>query len=222
MQKEEKVKLPWKSNEAAGDRYYGDIAKNYLRDRVDKFVWKRENEIIKEYLWQLNDVSRLLDIPFGTGRFASLYKEKNICYYGVDASRDMLSVARAELGPLYLEDKIKVGMANNLPFSDDFFDAVVSIRFLESIIPFEQVSACLCEMRRVSKKYGIFLLKNRLDEFPPAKPPAPGERMDSKFYLKDVSEIISKCGWQIYDSKIIAQDNDKKGEKRIYLLKTGH
>jgi SAM-dependent methyltransferase len=216
----ESKKRPWGPRDAAGDNFRGSIAKNYLAERVNKPVWHREHEAVRSYLALVNDGASVLDVPFGTGRFVDLYLQKQMKVSGIDISPAMLAIARSELGPLYETMDIRVGSAESLPFADASFDVVVSIRFLESIIPIRVVAPVLREMRRVCRRYAVIRLNNRRDGLPPVKPPAPDERMGSRLFLYEVEELVCSTGWELTDSVIVALDNDNQDEKRICLLKT--
>ncbi|MBD9480070.1 class I SAM-dependent methyltransferase [Pseudoxanthomonas sp. PXM02] len=213
-----KKDLPWTAVEPAGDRYLGNVAREYLAERVDKPVWAAEDRAVRDYLSSLSPGARVLDVPFGTGRFAPVYLERGLQVAGIDISADMLSVAREEFGPAIDHMDIRVGDALSLPFEDGVFDAVVSIRFLESIIPWADVEACLREFARVCRGIAVVRLNNRLDTQPPAVAPAPSERMGSRFYLPEVTALVERCGWRLADSVVVQMDKDGKGEKRVALL----
>ena len=66
---------------------------------------------------------RVLDIGCGTGRFAAAVADRGLArVWGVDASHEMLAVARAKAPR---EVGFKEGRAEALPFKDDWFDAAV-------------------------------------------------------------------------------------------------
>jgi ubiquinone/menaquinone biosynthesis C-methylase UbiE len=213
-----KKKLPWASTEPALDRFRGDIADTYLSERVNKPVWRAETEAVKYFLGKMTDVNSVIDVPFGTGRFVELYLSKGLSVSGVDASPDMLRIARKELGDVYQLLDIRLGMCNKLPYEENSFDVAVCIRFLESIIPFHSVLPTLKEIHRVTRQYAIVRLNNRKSDKPPKQPPLPEERMGSSFYLWEVADYVEQAGWRLEDSLIVQVDNDGFGEKRICLL----
>lgn len=210
--------VPWKAAEAAGDRFTNEIAQNYLRDRQDKPVWHAEHAAVERYLKHLPDGARVLDVPFGTGRFAPIYLQRGFQVAGCDISQDMLDVARRALGDAFDEMDIRQSGAENLPFAEEAFDCIVCIRFLESIIPMKAVLPTLKEFRRVTKRYAIVRLNNRLADQPPAPYPEEDERMGSRFYLADIGPFIAQSGWSVIDSVVVQMDLDKRGEKRVFLL----
>ena len=119
--------------------YYDKIAKGY-------------NELYKEE--QLNKVKliiknlnikdeKVLDIGCGTAFYSNLFKN----YTGIDNSKEMI---KGKKECIY-------GNAENLPFKDKSFDAVICIT---SIHNFKDVKKAISEMKRVYKnKVAISVLK---------------------------------------------------------------
>jgi ubiquinone/menaquinone biosynthesis C-methylase UbiE len=67
------------------------------------------------------DGRRTLDVGCGTGTFAVALAERGGKVWGVDASPDMLSEARAKRSPA----RFKEGEAEALPFKDGWFERIV-------------------------------------------------------------------------------------------------
>lgn len=65
---------------------------------------------------------RVLDVGCGTGALASALAERGARVWGVDASQQMLEVARAAVGKRV---GLKLGRAEELPFKDAWFERVV-------------------------------------------------------------------------------------------------
>jgi 2-polyprenyl-6-hydroxyphenyl methylase/3-demethylubiquinone-9 3-methyltransferase len=65
---------------------------------------------------------RVLDVGCGTGALASALAERGARVWGVDASEEMLAVARAAVGTRV---GLKLGRAEELPFKDAWFERVV-------------------------------------------------------------------------------------------------
>lgn len=211
-------RIPWTAGEPAGDRFRQSVADNYLSDRVDKPVWAAEHSAVEMYLGRVRDGARVFDCPFGTGRFAPLFFARGMRVTGVDISPDMLRVARQELGEIARYFDIREGDALRSGFPDSYFDVIVSIRFLESIIPMREVEPTLREFRRLCDGIAIVRLNNRLEDQPPKMPPSDDDRMGSAFYLSEVGDLVARCGWDLTDSVVVQKDADGKGEKRVCLL----
>src|SRR5947208_15238059 len=73
---------------------------------------------------------RVLDVGTGTGRAAITLARRGARVTGVDASSEMLDVARARAAAAGAEVRFEAGDAHALPFADRSFDAVVSLRVL--------------------------------------------------------------------------------------------
>ncbi|UTW63256.1 bifunctional demethylmenaquinone methyltransferase/2-methoxy-6-polyprenyl-1,4-benzoquinol methylase UbiE [bacterium SCSIO 12741] len=129
---------------------------------------------------------QLLDIATGTGDFAleamSLNPDK---ITGVDISREMLAVGVEKVKKRGLEGKIelKYGDSENLPFSDNMFDAI-TVSF--GVRNFENLKAGLSEMHRVLKPGG----KVAIIEF--SKPQAFPIKQIYQFYFKAILPFIGK------------------------------
>ncbi len=110
----------------------------------------------------------ILDVATGTGDFSiealSLKPEKII---GIDISEGMLEVGRQKLRKKKIDPiiELQLGDSENLPFADNFFDAVI-VAF--GVRNFEDMKAGLTEMLRVVKPGGkvIVLEFSRPSKFP--------------------------------------------------------
>lgn len=110
----------------------------------------------------------ILDVATGTGDFSiealSLKPEKII---GVDISEGMLEVGRQKMRKRKFDSiiELRLGDSENLPFTDNFFDAVI-VAF--GVRNFEDMKGGLTEMLRVVKPGGkvIVLEFSRPSKFP--------------------------------------------------------
>jgi len=155
------------------------IAQQYEAKRfaspLGRFVDWREKSAAVNLLEMLsiNDDSRILDLPCGTGRLSRLLSENGHNVVAADVSLSMISVARGKTG---MDSKVEfvVCDAEELPFSDGVFDCVVSLRFMGFLPPQIRLKV-LGEMSRVTTNWlilfyhdpsslmGIFrMIKNRL------------------------------------------------------------
>jgi len=102
-------------------------------------------------------VGRLLDIGTGTGRLLELLAPRAENALGVDASRDMLALARARLAERNLGAHCAVRQADmyRLPFPDAAFDTVT----LQMVLHYaEDPGAALAEAARVLRPEGLLLI----------------------------------------------------------------
>ena len=103
----------------------------------------------------LGDVSRLrvLDLGTGTGRAAIALSKRGATVTGVDASREMLNVARRRASEERLSIEFLEGDVHALAWPDRAFDAVVCFRLLMHVPGWRTAMAELC---RVADKRVIF------------------------------------------------------------------
>ncbi len=102
-------------------------------------------------------VGRLLDIGTGTGRLLEIAAPRVESALGVDASREMLALARARLAERGLAGRCAVRQADmyRLPLADAAFDAVA----LQMVLHYaEDPAAALAEAARVLKPGGSLLV----------------------------------------------------------------
>lgn len=127
-----------------------------------KTFWGLDNAAYEKFFAQTfagipeNFSGRLLEVPVGTGvltfpRYRELDGAEIFC---VDLSDKMLAVAKARADEFNLRGlKFFCGDVANLPFDENFFDAVLTI---DGLHVFPDKTAAFDEMRRVLKIGGIF------------------------------------------------------------------
>lgn len=95
-------------------------------DRYASFLSDQSAEQILSDAVLEHPVRRLLDIGTGTGRALEVLGPKVDIGVGVDASREMLAVARAKLENAGLQNcRVRYADLHELPFSNASFDAVM-------------------------------------------------------------------------------------------------
>ena len=182
------------STAPVGNVYHGECAENYLKDRTSQTYWNLENVVVGDLVEGLPAGVRVLDMPVGTGRFVPYYLKKKMEVYGLDASNDMLEVARNELGEDYDRCHMTVGDALQLPYDDDFFNLVVSFRFLSHVLSFSQAKQALKELARVANGTLLIQLRVRRDDVPAICGPAEDEAMQDKLNLLSLKEVLLEAG----------------------------
>lgn len=106
-------------------------------------------------LFKVEPGMRILDVGCGTGNFSLKLAQKGALVTGVDSSREMLEVARKKAKKKKLDIIYKEMDAQKLGFSDDNFDAVLSMAALEFVSDYPEM---ISEMFRVCKKGGSILV----------------------------------------------------------------
>jgi demethylmenaquinone methyltransferase/2-methoxy-6-polyprenyl-1,4-benzoquinol methylase/phosphoethanolamine N-methyltransferase len=103
---------------------------------------------------------RVLDVGCGTGSLAVALKASagpRGSVLGVDASKEMIDVARRNVTKAGVDVSVQVGLAEALPFPDETFDLVVSQLAIHHL-PGDLKRAAFTEMRRVLKSGGRCLI----------------------------------------------------------------
>ncbi len=94
----------------------------------ERFLLHRQTELILE-LVAPHAGERVLDIGCGRGDYLRLFRDKWCSVTGLDSSAEALKIARNNLAE---KGDLVWGQAEDLPFSDDEFDIVTLITFLEA------------------------------------------------------------------------------------------
>ena len=117
-------------------RFGGPIGTLLLQD---------QERVLAEFL---GDVSgrRILDMATGTGRAALALAKRGAIVTGVDASREMLSVARARAADAGLSIEFAEGDVHALAFPNRVFDAAVCLRMLMHVPDWRKALSELCRV----------------------------------------------------------------------------
>ena len=128
----------------------------------------------------------ILDIATGTGDLAILMANtKAEKIIGLDISIGMLEVGKQKILNKNLDKRIEMvlGDSENMPFEDNYFDAI-TVAF--GVRNFENLEKGLAEILRVLKPNGIFVI---LETSIPEKTPY---KQGYTFYSKNILPIIGK------------------------------
>ncbi|TPN83021.1 bifunctional demethylmenaquinone methyltransferase/2-methoxy-6-polyprenyl-1,4-benzoquinol methylase UbiE [Aquimarina algicola] len=133
---------------------------------------------------------RILDVATGTGDLAIHLSETGASeIIGLDISEGMLEVGKQKINSKKLDTTIKMvkGDSENLPYEDDYFDAI-TVAF--GVRNFENLEKGLSEIYRVLKPEGIFVV---LETSIPTKTPyKQGYKLYSKNILPRIGKMFSK------------------------------
>jgi len=128
----------------------------------------------------------ILDIATGTGDLAILMAQTSATeIIGADISEGMMEVGRKKVAEKGFDSKIKLvyGDSENLPFEDNYFDAI-TVAF--GVRNFETLEKGLAEILRVLKPNGIFVI---LETSVPTKFPF---KQGYNFYSKNLLPLIGR------------------------------
>lgn len=193
---------------AKGDSYYKGVAKNYEKRRSTQEYWQVEQTEMRALLEGLPRGLKVVDIPFGTGRFVPFYAEFGYSISGLDASNDMIAAATETLGPLMDRCTCVVGDAADLPFEDGAFDLVVSTRFLRDVVPFGAAKKMIAEMSRVTSRYAILQLGN---SFGDDTTPNDKDVMAGNLSRDSVDMLLLDYNFEVLERRLV-RENQRGGE----------
>jgi ubiquinone/menaquinone biosynthesis C-methylase UbiE len=124
-----------------------------VASRYDRLRAPREVTPVHELLAREGDLAgrRVLDVGCGTGAHAAIFAERFGCEVaGLDASAGMLREARAKLPSA----DFRLGVAEELPFPDDAFDAALTMLVVHHL----DRPRAFAEVRRVLVPRGRLLI----------------------------------------------------------------
>ena len=207
----------------------------YPHEEVIRFVSKNIrrrvglNTFEDVHDWQRTP--RMLALGCGIGRHVIFAHEMNMEGYGIDLSEEAVQFARRwanQCGMSEPESRILQGSVDSLPWSDGFFDAIVSHGVLDSM-SFEVARATMKEAHRVLGRNGLFycdLVSG--DDSEHAREYAGEEEVSSSFeygttqsyfnYSK-VQKLISKL-FEEKESILVRRENVRKNlyTSRYHLI----
>jgi SAM-dependent methyltransferase len=114
---------------------------------IGRFLAEHQADILSRALTPLAG-RRVLDVGTGTGRAAIGLALERAVVVGLDASREMLRVARARAVDAGVALPAGAADAHHLPLADRSVDAAVSLRVLMHAVDWRQ---CVAELCRVSR-----------------------------------------------------------------------
>lgn len=134
-----------------------DVKGNLLESFLDnKIEYEAFNYLKNIGVFNKQSPPKILDIGSGMGKFIAVCKKNNFDCIGLEPSQKGINLAQA-----YLESQghdsaqIICSPAENIPFPDNHFDAIISMTVLEHV---KDVKKCLQESFRVLKPNGHFYL----------------------------------------------------------------
>lgn len=99
-----------------------------LKTPRDDFIFSRQKDLVLDFITPLAG-ERLLEIGCGTGNHLQMFREKWCSLTGIDPSGNKLEAARQKHGE---RAELIQAEPTDLPFSDNEFDIVTIINFLET------------------------------------------------------------------------------------------
>ncbi len=118
---------------------------------IGELIGETQAEVLAQFVGSIAN-RRILDVGTGTGRAAILFARGGARVTGIDASEEMLAVARARAGNEGLAIDFEPGDAHHLAFADRSVDVSVSLRVLMHTPGWQQ---CIAELCRVTERLVI-------------------------------------------------------------------
>lgn len=118
---------------------------------IGELVADGQAEVLANFVGRVAD-RRILDVGTGTGRAALLFARGGAHVTGVDASDEMLAVARHRAEHDGLKVTFQRADAHELPFHDRSFDVAISVRVLMHTPAWRR---CIAELCRVAEQLVI-------------------------------------------------------------------
>lgn len=137
---------------------YSPIASKYDSNAYRQKI--SEDVVLKDYIARQRLLEyHVLDLACGTGIYLcnqrEYFSDPAICWYGLDASLDMLQIARNKIK--YKNVSVDQGLAENLPYEANYFDYIVNNFAFQH---FTEKAQALDEITRVLKVQGVFKMHN--------------------------------------------------------------
>lgn len=101
--------------------------------------------------------SPVLDLGCGGGRNTIYLAKRGYEIYGIDLSNAAVDLCKKRLKKQGLLGDFKQGTFNNIPYPDDFCDAVICIASLDHV-SFQTAQESITEIRRILSTGGVVLL----------------------------------------------------------------
>lgn len=114
---------------------------------IGRLIARTQEDVIARFLAPLQGRT-VLDVGTGTGRGAIALARRGAVVTGVDASAEMLEVARRRAAEAGVEVTFSREDAHRLPFDDGAFDSVICLRVLMHTPDWRQSLSELCRVAR--------------------------------------------------------------------------
>lgn len=180
----------------------------YERELHKRISDRREKRLLERILRTVGRQDTLLDVPCGAGRLSPVLARFADRVYEVDYSHEILKLCRANAPRGNYRPILANGTALSLPFGDQVFDLVASIRLSHHLPAVDDRLAHVRELCRVSRRYVLLTffasesLKNRMRSARRML----GSRKRGKYTLhtRDVERAAGECGLHLRASWALA------------------
>jgi len=112
---------------------------------IGQLIADEQGHVLTNFVGRMKDRA-ILDVGTGTGRAALLLARRGARVTALDASEQMLAVARRRASEEHLAIRFLAGDIHRLGFPDRAFDVVISLRVLMHAVNWRQSIAELCRV----------------------------------------------------------------------------
>ena len=170
---------------------------------IGRLIAETQEQVIAGFLDPLRDRT-VLDVGTGTGRGAIALARRGAIVTGVDASAEMLEVARKRAAEAGVSVTFSREDAHRLPFDDRSFDAVLCLRVLMHTPDWRRSLSELCRVarERVVFDYPAMASAALLESVARRVAHAAGARVEAYRVFTDASvrEVLRSNGFRLADS----------------------
>ena len=170
---------------------YNRIAEKWTREHNTPDYWKEELGVFSRLLPK----GKILDVGCGPGRHYELFQQGGYDYMGVDYSKGLLAIARAE----FPKAKFIEGNILDLPFQENEFDGFWAAASLLHI-PKEKIPKALENIQKVVKPGGIgfvSLKKGEGEKVVVDEDDAEDQRFFAYWQKEEFQNVLGKSGFQV-------------------------
>jgi len=167
---------------------------------IGELVASSQARVITGFLTPVRERT-VLDVGTGTGRAAVLLARAGARVTGIDASEEMLAVARRRAAADGVDARFETGDAHALPFPDRSFEDVVCLRVLMHTPAWRE---CVAELCRVADRFVVV-------DYPSARSMAVVESLGRRivhaaglrtepyrvFTHRAIAEALGGCGFRV-------------------------
>jgi SAM-dependent methyltransferase len=169
---------------------------------IGRLLSESQERVITDFLSPVEG-RRILDVGTGTGRAAIALALKGAVVTGVDASDEMLAVARRRAMDAHAPVTFDHGDAHRLAYADRSFDAVVCLRVLMHTPGWRESLGELCRVARdrVVFDYPALVSAAALQAVARRAAHVAGVRVEAYRVFSDraVRDVLEGCGFRVLD-----------------------
>jgi len=128
---------------------YDDL---YINNYHKQFGFSHSKHLMRYIKEHNKEGDKILDVGCSIGSAILLLENLKMDAHGIDISEVAINIAKKKF------KNCKQGYAEEIPYEDNYFDAILSTQVIEHLPP-ENIDKCFGEFKRVVKLNGLFYLQ---------------------------------------------------------------